>query len=148
MGAWFLRASEAVTALTSEALRTSGHSLHGDPSFDREEPRIAMQFSFLWTHLGLCAHVLGVHKIGTETERKMSLKTKNPDYVSNVRTYIRTAIIVSGSRTCGPNDGSSDSLMMATLSRKGSHQASSSCARRLFPSLRLVGTAMLGDSLC
>merc|ERR1712032_1153657 len=84
---------------------------------DREEPRIAMQFSFLWTHLGLCAHVLGVHKIGTETERKMSLKTKNPDYVSNVRTYIRTAIIVSGSRTCGPNDGSSDSLMMATLSR-------------------------------
>jgi len=89
---------------------------HGDPSFDREEPRIAMQFSFLWTHLGLCAHVLGVHKIGTETERKMSLKTKNPDYVSNVRTYIRTAIIVSGSRTCGPNDGSSDSLMMATLS--------------------------------
>ena len=107
-----------------------------------------MQFSFLWTHLGLCAHVLGVHKIGTETERKMSLKTKNPDYVSNVRTYIRTAIIVSGSRTCGPNDGSSDSLMMATLSRKGSHQASSSCARRLFPSLRLVGTAMLGDSLC
>jgi len=36
-----------------------------------------MQFSFLWTHLGLCAHVLGVHKIGTETERKMSLKPEN-----------------------------------------------------------------------